>query len=179
LAKFDLLPPVIAMSDDDDSELSRLLPGVKRLHSDRINVYRQRQPAAAPGKSAPQPANSPASFYETPLTAEDSHFNSGLQVKLQRKIRQGAIRPEDSIDLHGYRQAEALLELDEFMSQAIQRRYRMILIIHGQGFRSQSEAVLKPLVQRWLSEQAQVLAWCPAQLRDGAGGASYVCLRGS
>ena len=164
--------------DDDDSELSRLLPGVKRLHSDRINVYQQRQPAAAPRKSNPRPVTTPG-FYETSLMAEDSYFNSGLQVKLQRKIRQGAIRPEDSIDLHGYRQAEALLELDEFMLQAIQRRYRMILIIHGQGFRSQSEAVLKPLVQRWLSEQSQVLAWCPAQLRDGAGGASYVYLRGS
>ena len=166
------------MNDDDDSELSRLLPGVKRLHSDRINVYRQRQSTAVAKKSTPRQADSPG-FYETSLTAEDSHFNSGLQVKLQRKIRQGAIRPEDSIDLPGYRQAEALLELDEFMSQAIQRRYRMILIIHGQGFRSHSEAVLKPLVQRWLSEQAQVLAWCPAQLRDGAGGASYVYLRGS
>ena len=169
------------MSDDDDdeSELSRLLPGVKRLHSDRINVYQQRPPTAAKKKSNPRQVDPPTGFYETSLTTQDSHFNSGLQVKLQRKIRQGAIRPEDSIDLHGYRQAEALLELDEFMSQAVKRRYRMILIIHGQGFRSQSEAVLKPLVQRWLSEQAQVLAWCPAQLRDGAAGASYVYLRGS
>jgi DNA-nicking Smr family endonuclease len=165
--------------DDDESELSRLLPGVKRLHSDRINVYQQRPPTAAKRKSNPRQVDSPTGFYETSLSAQDSHFNSGMQVKLQRKIRQGAIRPEDSIDLHGYRQAEALLELDEFMSQAIKRCYRMILIIHGQGFRSQSEAVLKPLVQRWLSEQAQVLAWCPAQLRDGAAGASYVYLRGS
>jgi DNA-nicking Smr family endonuclease len=169
------------MSDDDDdeSELSRLLPGVKRLHSDRINVYQQRPPTAAKKKSNPGQVDSSIGFYETSLSARDSHFNSGMQVKLQRKIRQGAIRPEDSIDLHGYRQAEALLELNEFMSQAIKRRYRMILIIHGQGFRSQSEAILKPLVQRWLSEQAQVLAWCPAQLRDGAAGASYVYLRGS
>jgi DNA-nicking Smr family endonuclease len=165
--------------DDDDSELSRLLPGVKRLHNDRINVYQQRPPTAARKKTNPRQVDSPASFYETSLMAEDSHFNSGLQIKLQRKIRQGVIRPEDTIDLHGYRQAEALQELDKFMSQAIQRRYRMILIIHGQGYRSQSEAVIKPLVQRWLSEQAQVLAWCPAQLRDGAGGASYVYLRGS
>ena len=169
------------MSDDDDdeSELSRLLPGVKRLHSDRINVYQQRPPTATKKKSNPRQIDSPIGFYETSLSAQDSHFNSGMQVKLQRKIRQGAIRPEDSIDLHGYRQAEALLELNEFMSQAIKRRYRMILIIHGQGFRSQSEAILKPLVQRWLPEQAQVLAWCPAQLRDGAAGATYVYLRGS
>jgi len=179
--KIKFFTPVIGMSDDDDdeSELSRLLPGVKRLHSDRINLYQQRQPTTPARKSNPRPVDSSAGFYETSPGAQDSYFNSGLQVKLQRKIRQGGIRPEDSIDLHGYRQAEALLELEEFMSQAIQRRYRMILIIHGQGYRSASEAVLKPLVQRWLSEQAQVLAWCPAQLRDGAAGASYVYLRGS
>jgi DNA-nicking Smr family endonuclease len=165
--------------DDDDSELSRLLPGVKRLHSDRINLYLQRQPTARVKKSHPRRLDSPANFDAPSPSAQDSYFNSGLQVKVQRKIRQGAIRPEDSIDLHGYRQAEALLELEAFMSQAIQRRYRMILIIHGQGYRSPSEAVLKPLVQRWLSAQAQVLAWCPAQLRDGAAGASYVYLRGN
>ena len=32
------------MSADDDSELARLLQGVKRLRSDRINVYQQRKP---------------------------------------------------------------------------------------------------------------------------------------
>ncbi len=65
------------------------------------------------------------------------------------------------------------------MSEVLHRGYRMILIIHGQGYRSQSEAVLKPMVQRWLSEQSLVLAWCPANPRDGAGGASYVYLRSS
>lgn len=53
----------------------------------------------------------------------------------------------------------------------------MVLVIHGQGYRSQDEAVLKPLVQRWLATQPQVLGWCPAQARDGAAGASYIYLR--
>lgn len=100
-----------------------------------------------------------------------------MQVKLQRKIRQGAIRPESTIDLHGYRQNEAIAMLEEFIADALQRRYRMILIVHGQGYRSPGEAVLKPLVQNWLEQQAEVLAWCPAQIRDGAAGASYVYLR--
>ena len=165
------------MSADDDSELARMLPGVKRLRSDRINVYQQRKTTAPERKAPARKVEAPVAYAEVALGARDSHFNSGLQVKLQRKIRKGVIRPEASLDLHGYRQSEALSELDDFMSQATHRRYRLVLIIHGQGYRSQSEAVLKPLVQRWLSEQAQVLAWCPANLRDGAGGASYVYLR--
>lgn len=164
------------MSADDDSELARLLPGVKRLQSDRVNLYRQR-PASrrpvAPRAATPPPPVAVSSGSGSP---RNSHFNSGLQSKLQRKIRQGAIRPQSSIDLHGYRQAEALEVLQEFLEDALQRRYRMVLIIHGQGFRSQTEAILKPLVQNWLAAQPLVLAWCPAQARDGAAGASYVYL---
>ena len=167
------------MSDDDDSELARLLPGVKRLQSDRINVYQQAKPEKESRKQAPRRVEPLFSYGDVTAAGDDSYFNSGLQIKLQRKIRQGAIRPEASIDLHGYRQTQALPELEEFMSQVLQRRCRMILIIHGQGYRSQTEAVLKPLVQRWLSEQSEVLAWCPAQPRDGAAGASYVYLRGA
>jgi len=100
-----------------------------------------------------------------------------MQTKLQRRIRQGQIRPEACLDLHGYRQNEALQALGQFLADALRRRLRLIVIIHGQGYRSQSDAVLKPLVQRWLASQSQVLAWCPAQPRDGAAGASYVYLR--
>ena len=107
----------------------------------------------------------------------DTYFDRGIQVKLQRRIRLGSIRPEATLDLHGYRQGEALALLQEFLAEALHRRLRMILIIHGQGYRSSNEAVLKPLVQRWLADQPEVLAWCPAQARDGAGGATYVYLR--
>jgi DNA-nicking Smr family endonuclease len=158
--------------------MERLIPGVKRLHSDRINIYRQRPPAARKvrAEAGREDARAPRSTVNRP--AENSYFNSGMQVRLQRKIRQGAIRPELSLDLHGYRQAEALQELEHFLAESLHRRCRMVLVIHGQGFRSQSDAVLKPLVHRWLSEQPEVLAWCPAQPRDGAAGASYVYLRG-
>jgi DNA-nicking Smr family endonuclease len=166
------------LSTDDDSELARLIPGVKRLRSDRVNLYRQR--ARAESRLKPRPARPEIADADLAASAEarDSHFNSGMQVRLQRKIRQGAIRPESSIDLHGYRQGEALQALQEFLDDALQNRFRMILVIHGQGYRSQSDAVLKPLVQRCLAVHPRVLAWCPAQARDGAAGASYVYLRG-
>lgn len=169
------------MSTDDDSELERLLPGVKRLHNDRINPYRQRPPSVAAARRR-QPIDTEtaaAAANGSDLDARDSYFHSGLQSRLQRKIRQGAIRPEAALDLHGYRQDEALQALQEFVANALRQRYRMVLVIHGQGYRSQTGAVLKPMLQRWLSRQPQVLAWCPARVHDGAAGASYVYLRGS
>ncbi len=166
------------MDKDDDSEFASLIPGVKRLHNDRVNHYAQRK------HGEPQLRRSAANEYRHspaqpsgPASALATHFNSGLQKKLQRRIRQGLIRPEASLDLHGYRQAEAHAALDAFLADASARGQRMLIIVHGQGYRSVGEAVLKPLVQRWLAQQPSVLAWCPAQPRDGGGGASYVYLR--
>ena len=167
------------MTADDDSDFARMLPGVKRLHSDRVNLYRQRKPNS-PGRTLQRNPQPPSSIdYQHTESARDSHFNHGLQVKLQRKIRKGVIRPEATLDLHGYRRDEAMVTLEEFLAFAIDQRLRMVLVIHGQGYRSANEAVLKPMVQRWLEERPEVLAWCPAQPRDGAGGASYVYLRNS
>lgn len=167
------------MNDDDDSSFADLIPGVRRLRSDRINEYEHRKP----GKPRPPArADNPGSFpARTPASsaAGDAYFNPGLQKKLQRRIRQGRIRPEDSLDLHGCRQHEALQMLDAFLAEALGRGLRMVVIVHGRGLRSEREAVLKPLVQRWLGSQSGVLAWCPAQARDGAAGASYVYLQGN
>ena len=162
---------------DDDTDFSAWMTGVKRLHSDRINRYSQRKKPTGTLNARkpfvePEPVHRPDS-----LAARDSHFNPGIQKKLQRRIRQGLIRPGASLDLHGFRQQEAIEALNEFIEQSMARGERMVIVIHGQGYRSQQQAVLKPLVQRWLSGHNAVLAWCPAQIRDGAGGASYVYLR--
>ena len=171
------MPGDYRMNDDDESEFANLIPGVRRMRHDRINVYQHRKPK----KFTPRKANEADEFtsnYPSEATpAAASHFNSGMQTKLQRKIRQGQIRPQASLDLHGYRQDEALELLPRFIGDALQRGMRLVIIVHGQGYRSQSDAVLKPLVQRWLASQPQVLAWCPAQPQDGAAGASYVYLR--
>jgi len=165
------------MNDDDDSEFSNLIPGVKRLHNDRINVYRHRGHKKFVPRTQDDSTTASANFPSAATPVRDSHFNTGMQTKLQRRIRQGQVRPETSLDLHGYRQHEAQQALTQFIDDALQRGMRMVIVIHGQGYRSQSDAVLKPLVQRWLASQPQVLAWCPAQPRDGAAGASYVYLR--
>ena len=173
------LPRDNFMNDDDDSEFASLMTGVKRLHSDRINVYRHRGHKKFVPRNHDHKAATPANFPSVSTPARDSHFNSGMQTKLQRRIRQGQIRPEASLDLHGYRQHEAEQTLAQFIEHALQQGMRMVIVIHGQGYRSQSDAVIKPLVQRWLACQPGVLAWCPAQPRDGAAGASYVYLRSS
>lgn len=173
-----MLEPDILATDDDDSDFARLVPGVKPLRRDKINVYGQRP--RQPLLTRPRPVLAPdtesaAVSSGTPAQAE--RFDSGLQKKLQRRIRRGEIRPQASLDLHGMRQDEALDALERFLEAVVADGLRMVVIVHGQGLRSGSEAVLKPLVQRWLASRAQVLAFCPAQPRDGASGATYAYLR--
>ena len=107
----------------------------------------------------------------------ESYFDPGLQRKLRARIRSGSIRPEDHIDLHGMRLTEARQALDSFLAAAVKRHHRMLLVIHGQGYGSAQAAVLKPMVQDRLAARSDVLAWCPAQPADGAGGATYVYLK--
>ena len=166
------------MNNDDDSEFASLIPGVKRLQHDRVNPYQRQNHRPVRLKQRPdEPISSPGTMPSAGAPAQGTRFNPGLQKKLQRRIRQGLIRPEATLDLHGFRQQQALACLQSFLDDALTQNLRMLLIIHGQGFRSQQEAVLKPMVQRWLGEQSAVLAWCPAQPRDGAAGATYVYLR--
>jgi len=167
----------IPMDDDDESEFATLLTGVKRLRNDKINVYQQRKRQSFSPRAQAEKVPLETAAFSASALALSAHFNTGLQKKLQRRIRQGQIRPEASLDLHGMRQQEALQALDSFLGNALGSGMRMLIVVHGQGYRSQSDAVLKPLVQRWLANQPQVLGWCPAQPRDGAAGASYVYLR--
>ena len=66
----------------------------------------------------------------------------------------------------------------EFIHECQHQGMRCIQIIHGKGYRSQSgRAVLKPHVAYWLKRMDEVLAFCPAQPKDGGNGALYVLLK--
>jgi DNA-nicking Smr family endonuclease len=167
------------MPDDDDSDFASLVPGVRRLRQDKVNSYHQRPVRATRPATRDRPREIRSTAVSAGTPAQSSQFNSGIQHKLQRRIRRGDIRPQASLDLHGLRQHEALAALDEFIDEVLAAGLRMVVIVHGQGLRSQQDAVLRPLAQRWLASRPEVLAWCPAQPRDGAAGATYAYLRNS
>jgi DNA-nicking Smr family endonuclease len=54
------------------------------------------------------------------------------------------------------------------------------LIVHGKGYRSRNRLpVIKTLLDRWLRECSQVLAFHSAQPKHGGSGAVYVLLKKS
>ena len=171
----------MSSSDKNEESIMQSLVGIRRLKNDKFDLY-QNTPRKKQSIKSHQNLDQPDSAFQSvshniPSTTLESWFHHGIQKKLRRKIKAGQLNIDTMLDLHGHTQREATQELELFMQYAVNSQARFLLIIHGKGFNSQSEAVLRPLVQHWLSEQNIVLAYCPAQAKDGGSGASYVYLK--
>ena len=101
----------------------------------------------------------------------------GVQKALLKKLRNGKLAIDDTLDLHGLNTTQAATQLSAFLQQCHELGHRHVIIVHGKGYRSSDKAVIKPLVNRWLRQANEVLAFCSAQPKHGGTGAVYVLLR--
>ena len=110
-----------------------------------------------------------------------------MDYKLHTKMRQGKIRPEAKLDLHGLNLSQAQPTLTKFILDAHGKGLRLILIITGKGRNSEDydvipkrKGVLKASVPNWLSMEplsSKILQITNAHGKHGGGGAFYVYLR--
>lgn len=102
----------------------------------------------------------------------------GVQQRLFKRLRNGQLAPEATLDLHGQRLQEAAASVPAFIEQAGCQDWRVVRIIHGKGGRDQSrQAPLKSQLPGWLRQLDAVLAYHSAPAADGGAGALYVLLR--
>jgi len=102
----------------------------------------------------------------------------GISRMTLRKLRRGRFLIQDSLDLHGLTSDEARLLLLSFLRHAIQNDLRHVCVIHGKGWHSSGgEGILKTRTRHWLSQCAEVLAFCEAPAHLGGGGAVLVLLK--
>ena len=103
---------------------------------------------------------------------------SGIQQKVQKKLRRGEFPVEDELDLHGYTVIEAKIAIQDFISECKRRKIRYARIIHGKGYRSEQKIpILKTHVAYWLPQHKDVMAYSSALPNDGGTGALYVILK--
>lgn len=103
---------------------------------------------------------------------------SGIQTKVQRKLRRGEFSIEAELDLHGYTVAEAKTAIHEFFADCKKYRQRCVRIIHGKGHGSEKKIpILKTYVAHWLTQRDDVMAYASARPADGGTGALYVLLK--
>jgi DNA-nicking Smr family endonuclease len=106
-----------------------------------------------------------------------SFSRSGVQPATLKKLRQGKLAIDNSIDLHGMTVDEARDYLLEFLGECELDGSRVLLIVHGKGYSSPgSKPIIKPMVNRWLRQLSSVLAFVSAKPADGGTGAVYVLL---
>ena len=95
-----------------------------------------------------------------------------------RKLRRGQPPIQDSLDLHGLNSDAARKLLQEFLHEATQCGLRCVCVIHGKGWHADGgEGILKIRTRHWLTQCAEVLAFCEASLQEGGGGAVKVLLK--
>jgi len=151
------------------------------------------RPASVPAAVAPvaRAKPLPAPTVLPPLTYART---PGLDRRTSERLKRGQMPIEARLDLHGMTQDQARHALDRFVGHAYERGLRAVLIITGKGLKLRGDdadpwdaapgnsapGVLKHQTPRWLNEapnRARVLAFTPAQPRDGGSGALYVLIR--
>ena len=110
-----------------------------------------------------------------------------MDKKAHGKLKQGKLKPEAKLDLHGMTLDQAHPRLTAFILKAYQSQKRLVLVVTGKGKMRDDGGpipvrlgVLRHQVPQWLTTPplAQVvLQMTEAHLRHGGGGAYYVYLR--
>ena len=112
---------------------------------------------------------------DVPLT---EFLRDGLSRMTLRKLRRGQPPIQDSLDLHGLNSDAARKLLLEFLRDATRHGLRCVCVIHGKGWHTDGgEGILKTRTRHWLTQCAEVLAFCEAPPHEGGGGAVKVLLK--
>ncbi|MBM3610468.1 MAG: hypothetical protein FJX18_02945 [Alphaproteobacteria bacterium] len=153
----------------------------KILPPSETKAKREKVFLSASGAPTNQIFNSPG-----PLTSPKEDLIA-LDRKTKRKIRSSALKIEGRLDLHGLTQNQAYDRLVRFMTVAVQKRYKLILVITGKGVSKKENSstdepygVLRKNVPFWLSNK-QIFPFVQsvsvANIQDGGEGALYVFLK--
>lgn len=177
------MKPPKKISDADAELFRKAVSDVKPLPQKKLHV------PAAVKKPRRRTGVEPAPLIHTleiddvtPLGSGDlmEFARSGIAPRTLTQLRRGNMPPTATLDLHGYQAKPAQLALHEFLHRCAAQGERCVRIIHGKGRGAQDATpVLKSIVNHWLREQSQVLAFCSAPPNDGGAGAVYVLLKRS
>lgn len=111
----------------------------------------------------------------------------GLDGSWDRKLGQGVVQPDFTLDLHGHTLDSAHARLDHGITQAAMQGARVLLLITGKPrpaedytARGSRRGVIRAKVLDWLaagSHASKIAAVRPAHPRHGGAGALYIVLK--
>lgn len=92
-------------------------------------------------------------------------------------LRTGRVSWEAKLDLTGFSADRARQALSEFIHTQVINKKNCVLIVHGIESTVNTPPLLKNLINHWLPQSKDVLAFHSAAIKDGGAGAVYVLLR--
>jgi DNA-nicking Smr family endonuclease len=95
------------------------------------------------------------------------------------ELRRGRVRPEATLDLHGFTVDEGDVALRRFLADAQRLRRRCVLVVHGRGLHAGGVSVLRDSVVGALTGSLSGYVHClsTAAPADGGAGATYVMVK--
>jgi len=167
------------MNEDNDKLFSEAMQGVNTLNTDKASL--KQKPAAIkkrPTTTEKNIADTLSDEFIDDCNDFLEFMRPGIQKSYLKQIRNGKVDVEDHLDLHGYRRDEARQHLLAFLEHAQQHAYKLVRIVHGKGHNSNDrQPILKAMLNKWLQNIPQVLAFVSTIPAHGGTGAVYVLLK--
>ncbi|EPJ7993780.1 Smr/MutS family protein [Pseudomonas aeruginosa] len=176
------------MQDDDFSLFKSEMRGVKRISVDRADTgkprndrqqLKQRQLNASVRNDEIR-VDGLSDQFVIDVGPEDelSWARDGVQESQLRKLKQGLVPFDGSLDLHGMSVEKARQTLWDFLAEATRLEIRCVRVTHGKAARKDGRSSLvKSHVNTWLRQHPQVLGFTSCLPRHGGTGSVYVMLR--
>jgi DNA-nicking Smr family endonuclease len=164
---------------DEMNLFNQAMSDVKPHSHDKISAYKKAVVIKKRRASVQTEIDDTLSDDFIPECGEFLQFcRPGIQKSLLKQIRNGKLRIEDRLDLHGHSRDQARTTLLEFIHHAQQNNFKLVCVVHGKGHHStDGRPILKAMVNKWLQNIDTTLAFTSAQACDGGTGAVYVLLK--
>jgi DNA-nicking Smr family endonuclease len=162
---------------DDSALFQDAMQDVMRLQIDKVQLKASKP---APKRKAKTPALSDrlSDDFIPPCDNWLEFMRPGVQRTLFKQLRTGKLAIESHLDLHGMTRDAARIQLQQFLQLALQQHCKVVCIVHGKGYHSEDgRPVLKAMVNKWLQDLPEVLAFSSALPKDGGSGAVYALLK--
>lgn len=182
--------PSDSFSDEDSALFQKMMHGVKPLPQNKkailsparsiksapVHLKNKLEAAIAP---PPSPSLYLSDYYYQEVQAETilSYHNPSIPKKRMQELKNGQIIWQAKLDLHGLNSDAAKEALIQFIIHQSQLEHRCLLIIHGKSGKKGEAPVLKNLINHWLPQFPQVIAFHSALPKQGGAGALYVLLK--
>jgi len=174
------MPPGPRLSAEERALWARVAATIKPLEGKAVDMAEILSPSPTPivkhkptARVATPPK--PARLIEAPPP-------DTLDGGWDRRLRQGAVSPDRTIDLHGHTLATAHAALEQALARAVADDVRVLLVVTGKPPRAEAKGrgLIRASIGDWLGTSGyrdRIAAVRHAHPRHGGSGALYLILR--